>query len=137
MKKLFIVFVLFIISLFGGDLKAQDQNSAISGKINKKVIANFISAIKSDNEGLKRSAIYLAGKYKIGETVDELSKILSSDNSENVKFASALALYEIGDPKGLDAIFKSSLIDQNEFIKKLCASIYYDYGRYLNYELPQ
>ena len=126
MKKLFVIFVVLFTFLLTGALSAQNTTD-INKIIDEKVVANLVMAINSDNAGLRKSAIYLACKYQINGTVDALIHVLNSEESGSMKVLAALALYEIGSPKGLDAVLKSAIWDNNEFVKKMNSIIYIDY----------
>lgn len=126
MKNLFLFSVALFTILLNGVSSAQNS-SDINFKLNDKVIANFIMAINSDNVGLKKSAIYLVSNYKIEGAVDALINVLNTDNSGSIKVLAALALYEIGSAKGLNAVLKSAVMDNNEFVRKMNSIIYIDY----------
>jgi len=72
---------------------------------------NLVAGIMSDNEGLKSSSIYLAGKYKIQETVPALMKVFKTEKNNSIKILAAFSLYKIGDVKSLTEMRK---IVQNE-----------------------
>ena len=60
--------------------------------------------MRSDNEGLRKSSIYIAGFYNIQELVAPLIQILIGESDINIKVLAALALYKIGDSSGIKAI---------------------------------
>ena len=86
-------------------------NFAIAQKSNLNVtpstsaIKNLIVALNSDNNGLKRSAVYFAGYNKISETVDQLIDLLHSSNDDlSMKTLAAYALHQIGNEECMDAL---------------------------------
>lgn len=125
MKKLFLGSIIFFTFLLSGVLSAQSTTD-INNRLNDKVIANFVMALNSDNPGLKKSALYLVGKYKIEAAVDAVVHILNTDNSGSMKVQAALALYNIGSPIGLNAVVKSDIWNESNFVSEM-KTIYSDY----------
>jgi hypothetical protein len=109
-------------------VKAQHVTTPVS----ENAINNLIIGIKSDNEGLNRSCIYYAGKYRIREAVDALIDKMSNVKDANTKVLIALSLYEIRDAKGLEAVRRQSLTDENERVKKMSALIFSEYVKNSN-----
>ena len=93
----------------------------------KRMISNLVNGINSDNEGLKRSAIYFAGKYKVEEAVDALVDQLEMETSTENKYLISLSLYLIGDEKGIEAVKKVAAFDNDPRAKRLAAAVYYEY----------
>ena len=109
-------------------VKAQHVTTPVS----ENAINNLIIGIKSDNEGLNRSCIYYAGKYRIREAVDALIDKMSNVKDANTKVLIARSLYEIRDAKGLEAVRRQSLTDENERVKKMSALIFSEYVKNSN-----
>jgi hypothetical protein len=93
----------------------------------KRMIGNLVNGINSDNEGLKRSAIYYAGKYKVDEAVDALVEQLENETSTENKYLISLSLYLIGDDKGIEAVKRVAAFDNDPRAKRLAAAVYYEY----------
>lgn len=93
----------------------------------KRMIGNLVNGINSDNEGLKRSAIYYAGKYKVDEAVDALVEQLEIETSTENKYLISLSLYLIGDNKGIEAVKRVATFDNDPRAKRLAAAVYYKY----------
>ncbi|MGD8779654.1 MAG: hypothetical protein PVH88_11910 [Ignavibacteria bacterium] len=70
-------------------------NSNEKKEFSQNAVENLIMAIKSDNIGLKKSAVYLAGKYKIEATTEALINQLDNVENESVKKLIIMSLYEI------------------------------------------
>ena len=51
--------------------------------ITKNQKQNLIKGIQSDNSGVRKSAIYFAGKYRIEEAIPEMEKVLFKEHDEN------------------------------------------------------
>lgn len=80
-------------------------------------VDNLISAIKSDNPGLQKSAIYLAGYYRVIETVEAIKEEMNTSEDPSIKVLAALTLYEIGSGEAIDDIL--SLVDNTNVDPKV------------------
>ena len=121
-----LVAVTFIALLFTTVLNAQKTITKTELK-QKRMIGNLVNGINSDNEGLKRSAIYYAGKYKVEESVDALVDQLEMETSTENKYLISLSLYLIGNYKGIEAVKKVAAFDNDPRAKRLAAAVYYEY----------
>ena len=86
-------------------------------------IANLSVAIQSENLGLRRSAIYLAGLYSLNEVVPVLVNQLEKENNPDVKILIALALYRMEDPEGMKAVEKLYRKDDNVRVIRMSKAI--------------
>lgn len=111
---------LMLILLLSGVNTAQERNI----RIDKNAIESLTNGIRSDNLGLKRSSIYLAGKYKLRELVNTLIDELEKTDNEQIKILTALTLGEIGDKVGIEAIKKMIFIESNRKAKSLFIAVY-------------
>lgn len=84
--------------------------------------------IKSDNKGLKRSSIYMAGLYKIDEAVETLTGQLEREKDAGTRVLIALSLYNIGDPDGMEAVKKLSLRDSDLEVKRMSTALYREFA---------
>lgn len=92
-------------------------------------IKNLITGIKSENPGLRRSAVYLAGKYKITEAADVLLTALEKETDPSTKILIALALYNISEPAAMKAVHELSLHEENARVKRMFVQIYSEYQK--------
>lgn len=111
-----LLIVLFAVS----NLSAQNPNK-VMGDLGKK---NLIIGIKSPNEGLKRSSIYYAGKYKVEESIPTLLEVLDKEENPNNRILIALVIYKIGNPEGLEAVKNLSEKDKDSQVRRMAAEIY-------------
>ncbi len=81
-------------------------------------VKNFINGIRSENEGVKYSSIYLAGKYKVSGTVDALIERLKIDDDLNCRFICAVSLIMIGEERGIKAAIDSRVLEVNASAKE-------------------
>ncbi len=113
-KKLAVLFLIVsLLTNFSFAQKNEGQN-----KINSSAMKNLIMALNSENMGLKRSAVYFAGYYKIQKTVDPLIDLLNtSSNDLRVRTLAAYSLHQIGDEDCLNALKYAA---NNAADKELC-----------------
>lgn len=116
-----LIVLLVVTMTIGSEVKAQSSNYK---NITKNSIATLLDGIQSDNQGVRKSSIYMAGLYKIEETVDALIKGLKSEKDANIKVLIALSLYNIGDPKGMEAVKYLSENDQDTKVKRMSTALY-------------
>lgn len=118
---------LFLAVLFTSSLTVTSaQEKEITAKY-KYAVENLIKGIQSDNEGLKRSAIYFAGKYKITGAVDALIEQLDKETNPSNRILIALVLYKIGDPDGINAVKSLAKSDNNLKVRRMANEIYNAY----------
>jgi len=100
------------------------QNVSIKDlSTNKYALQNLLAGIKSDNEGVKRSCIYFAGKYRIAETEAALIEQLNKEENPSTRILIALVLYEMGSKEGLELIKKLAVDDENSEVKRMSTHI--------------
>lgn len=102
--------------------KAQTQKD-----FTEKQIANLVTGIKSGNNGLMRSSVYFAGKYKITETTDVLLEVLDSETNPSNIILIALAIYEIGDVEAMMKVIDTANKTSNGKVKRMLSAIAFQY----------
>ena len=108
--------LLLVVSFVTNISVAQKNNEQLKLCSNAK--QNLIMALNSDNAGLKRSAVYFAGYYKVYEAVESLADLLNSTSADvSAKTLAAYALHQIGDEECLDALKEAA---NNNSDKRLC-----------------
>lgn len=117
--------VLFLIVTLVANISFAQKNNE-QRKISFNAKQSLISALNSDNEGLKRSAVYFAGYYKINEAVESLTGLLNSSADESVKILAAYSLHEIGDEECLKALKDAAYHSSNKDLCKKCKLMYED-----------
>lgn len=118
MKNLIVTTVLAAVLVYASAGAQSTQK-----EICKKFQHNLVTAIQSDNVGLKKSGIYLAGKYEIDELTGVLVDALRKETDTSVKILIGLALYRIGTEEGFEAIKNISLIEKDKEVKRMFAAI--------------
>ena len=117
--------LLSVVLLSAVSLKAQSNQYK---NITPNSIKTLAEGIQSENTGLKKSSIYLAGIYKIDEVVNVLTDELKKENEPNTRVLIALALYNIGDPEGMKAVKDLSVNSENTNVKRMSTAIYRAYS---------
>ncbi len=103
---------------------AMTPKSSQSSKINwKQAEKNYITALCSDNVGLRHSATNFLAEYRLPGAVQPLIEVLHEDKVEQVRMAAALALVQIGSKEGVDAVKEAALYDGSEKVAKFCEQL--------------
>jgi HEAT repeat protein len=123
--KTFLTAVLLAAVLMGS-VYAQ-KNSIKDVTPNKYALQNLVAGIHSDNTGVKRSAIYFAGKYRIAETEAALINQLKNEKDPSTRILIALVLYEMGSEEGLLEVKDLSLKDKDAKVRRMATQIYTEY----------
>lgn len=103
------------------------QNTLAEFTKHKYALNNLEMGIHSENEGIRKSSIYFAGKYKVEETADVLIAQLHKEENARIRVLIALALFEMDSKEGLDAIRKLSVNDDNLKVRRMAAFIYKEF----------
>jgi hypothetical protein len=93
----------------------------------EKAEANLISALASDNAGLRESAAYMLGEMGSTKAVVPLMRMLRESDTESARIVAALALCRIGDGRGTFAVERAAQFDGSANVKALCAWFYEQY----------
>ena len=108
------------------------QSSAresINGKyqFNEREVGDLVRGIHSENPGLKKSSIYLAGSYQIKEVVEPLVTQLENEKDPETRVLIALVLYRIGDLRGMEAVENLAAADKNPRVRRMSNAILQDF----------
>jgi len=116
-----ILFVFLISDSFG-------QNQKVSGLAkNKYALENLVAGIQSVNDGLRESAIYLAGEYRFIDTEDALLKQLKVEKQSDIKVLIGLALFRMGSDKGMKELQNLAVTDGDARVRRMSYAIYNEY----------
>ncbi|MDP2037604.1 MAG: hypothetical protein Q8L04_09500 [Ignavibacteria bacterium] len=110
-----------VVVLLTGNVNGQTESSEV--KKQKRAIENLIEGIQSSNDGVKRDCIYFAGKYEFTETVNALIGELRHEKNPKDRALIALALYRIGDEKGIQAVYDAALTESDAKVKRTYSAI--------------
>ena len=92
-----------------------------------QVEATLLNGLNSQNQGLMISSTQKLGDIHSDKAVLPLMKVLKSETDESCKIAAALALYNIGDKRGIYAIKKAAKFDDSEKVRSFCTKFYNEY----------
>ncbi len=122
-------FFAMIITLFGcanSSIFAQHQKIAEITK-NKYALQNIKSGILSENEQVRKSAIYFAGYYRIIETEEILIKQLKMETISEIKILLGLSLYRMNSDEGMKVLKKIIEFEKDLRVKRRGYAIFHEY----------
>lgn len=123
-KQLATIFLVVIVaSLLGSNIMAQEPKSVIL-KLSENAIGNLKTAIKSENPGLRKSAIYLAGKHSVDEVTETLLKQLELEKNPSIRILITRVLYIIGNDECMGDIYRLASKDNNLRVRRMATAIY-------------
>lgn len=115
--------------LLSVSLLAQKTNSekvritTSSSQFGHRAINDLIRGIESDNAGLRKSSIYMAGYYKVNQSAAALIKRLKVEEDANTRILIALSLFRLGDEEGLETVKKLSIHDSSPKVRRISFAI--------------
>jgi len=118
MKTLSVMMVVLMLLASTTNTEAQRKY-----QFNKNSIESLRDGITSNNNGLRRSAIYMAGFYEINEVANTLCDELKNEINPAVKVLIALALYKIGDENSLNMIESLSKTEKDDDTRRMMFAI--------------
>lgn len=118
-------YLILLLSVFLLSTTAPAQTQSITDvTTNKYALKNLIAGIQSENNGVKRSSIYFAGKYRIAEVEDVLINRLKKEEDASTRILIALVLYEMGSEEGLLVVRQLAENDDNERVRRMATHIF-------------
>ncbi len=117
--KLTVSFILIFVSVMSAQGKIRS--------FGQKEIDNLIVGLKSENYGLRNSAIQLAGKYFVKESAPVVRDILKSSNDSDEKILAASVLLRINDGFGMRLVKKLADSDSDERVRSMSDALYRTY----------
>lgn len=135
MKKFPFIFAVSLIAvIISADTFAKGPFLPLSKTVKLNAESNLLVGLASDNFGLKTSSAYMLGELQSTRAVLPLMKILHTDLNDDARIMAALALYKIGDARGLYAVKQAIRFDDSERVSKLCIKFY---NAYVNKEIAE
>jgi HEAT repeat protein len=116
---------LLFVTTFGQTISQPNSIKDITN--NKYALVNLLNGIKSENDGVRRSSIYFAGKYRISDTEQVLIEQLKEEQNPSNRILIALVLYKLGSADGLLEVKKLASNDDNEKVRRMSTHIYNEY----------
>jgi HEAT repeat protein len=124
-KNIFIS--LFLVVVLFSTLSIKAEPTKIKKSISSNTVESLLLGLESDNFGLKTSSAFLLGELKVKSAVVPLMKMLRSDESDEAKIVAALALYKLGTPLSIHALFQAARFEDSNRVKKMCSGFYRDF----------
>jgi hypothetical protein len=130
MKNLKLTFAVLVMSLlFTSLLAGQESGKTEFKKMSETGITNLINGVKSDNPGLKKSSIFMAGKYNVVEMEDVLIAELKNQNDPEIKLLIATALHGMYSKKGMIALEDFAQDSSNPRLQKFAKLYIADFNK--------
>lgn len=120
-------FVLLLTILLLSSAAIAQKQSIGDVTANEHALNNLIAGIQSENDGLKRSSVYFAGKYRIAEVENILINQLQKEEDPSTRILIALVLYEMGSIEGLLVVQRLAQNDDNERVRRMATHIYNEF----------
>ena len=112
-----------IMLAISGLLNAQSYKQTVDAKTYTIALGNLRSGITSDNLGLRKSSIYFAGKYTMGELSNDLLAQISRESDANTRILIGMSLYTIGDVSGMQRLQSYTATEKDSRIKRMLSEI--------------
>jgi K+ transporter len=125
-EKLYIVLAAILFVLLVTDSFGQNQKVSELSK-HKYALQNLVNGIHSENQGVRESSIYFAGKYRFIDTEDALIDQLKVEKEPDIKVLIGLALFRMNSNKGMNELQKLALNDDNPRVRRMSLAIYNEY----------
>lgn len=125
-NKIFSI-VFFIMMILATSFALAQNNSIKDITDHKYALDNLLAGIKSENEGVRRSSIYYAGKYKISEAEQALIEQLKIEPNPNTRTLIAFVLYELGSEEGLAEVQKLAHSDIDQNVRRMSKHLIHEY----------
>jgi len=125
-EKLYFVLVAILFFFLVTDSFGQNQKVSDLAK-NKFALENLEMGIKSENGGVRESAIYFAGQYRFIDTEDALIEQLKVEKESDIRVLIGLALFRMSSEKGMNELQKLALKDENPRVRRMSSAIYSEY----------
>jgi HEAT repeat protein len=120
-----IVLIAAVFFMFSPLVHAQDSVISKSKNTPKIIEDNLMMGIESDNLGLKVSSAFYLGERKSKKAVIPLMDLLKGNNPAEAKIVAAVALFKIGDSRGIYALERAAEFDKDPKVRKIC-KIFHD-----------
>jgi hypothetical protein len=125
-EKLYFVLVAILFFFLVTDSFGQNQKVTDLSK-HKSALQNLEMGIQSENDGVRESAIYLAGQYRFIDTEDALIKQLKVEKKSDIKVLIGLALFRMSSEKGMSELQELSSQDESPRVRRMSQAIYNEY----------
>ncbi len=125
-KTTMIIAVALAAFVFGSTTHAQEKKAPV---FTKNSILSIIDGIHSEAEGTRKACIYLAGKYRLTETLHDLISQLKDEENPKIKALIAVSLLSLEDLRGMKAVYHESLFEQDEYASHMYKAVILEYNK--------
>lgn len=98
-------------------------NSQSTNRFNLNSITSLKNGITSNNTGLRKSSIYMAGLYEVKEVAPLLAEEMKKELDPSTKILIALALFKTGDENFLGVIETMAKIEKDDQARRMMYAI--------------
>lgn len=126
MKTLRNYFVFVMLTLAFTGIKTFAQTDY---KFTESQIENLIAGIESDNDGVRKMAVYYAGLYNIKEVTKELLDQFKNEENAEIRKLIARVVYRNGELNDLEKLCKIALKFDDKIETKMCNLLYQDFKK--------
>ena len=120
-KVLYLTMMMFLFAVTVNH--AQEERNVVL-TLGNDAIGNLKNAITSENPGLRKSGIYLAGKHTVKEVAGTLLEQLNNENDPELKILIIRVLYIIDENEYMNEIHQLALNEENDKVRQMASAIY-------------
>ena len=121
MRISFLILMLFSLAFTMNH--AQEKKNVVL-TLSADAMGNLRNAITSENPGLRKSGIYLAGKHTVKEVAGTLLEQLNNENDPELRILIMRVLYIIDENEYMDEIHQLALNEKNDKVRQMASAIY-------------
>jgi len=99
-----------------------------SEKTEKYSIANLVNGISLENEGVRKNAIYFAGKYKVKKAANAIKEVLKYEKDYSTKLLMLNSLFRIDEEKAAAVAAELYKNENDSRMKNVAAAFYLEYS---------
>ena len=126
MKRAFLpVLTLAVVLLITTGTFAKEKMSGRTA-LTDNSIESLLIGVESENTGLKTSSASILGEYKNSKAVIPLMRELKDNMDERARIQAAIALWQIGDERGIYTIRQAIKFDKSQRVKRICSILFLD-----------
>ena len=117
------VLVIFVFFAAANVSNCQSLKEIMSAKEYKTAVKNLRADIASENLGVRKCAIYFAGKYHITEIINDLVAHLQNETDTDSRILIGMSIYTLGEKKGIQDLQNYAFTEKDPRVKKMLLEI--------------
>lgn len=119
-----VLYFTMMIFLFAVTVNHAQEERNVVLTLGNDAIGNLKNAITSENPGLRKSGIYLAGKHTVKEVASTLLEQLNNESDPELKILIIRVLYIIDENEYMNEIHQLALNEENDKVRQMASAIY-------------